>query len=83
MRNFNTEFYIQTDQDRVRVCKESFLSVLSIGRSKVEFAAKTFLLPSNEVKENRGGKIEVLTALKEKIIDHVKTFRIREALWSH
>lgn len=76
--NYTIEYFIQTSENRIRVCKESFLPILSVGRSKVKFAAKTFFNAPVAMKEMRGCKKPILSSLKEKVIKHIKTFKVRE-----
>lgn len=74
-RDYVIDYFIQTNETRTRVCKESFLSVLSIGRTKAENAAKTFF---DETKETHGGQKPVLQELHAKIVELIRTFRVRE-----
>lgn len=70
---------IQLNLERVRVCKEALMGMLSIGRSKLEVAAGVMLQPDEIMKELRRGKKPMLIDVKEAIIEHIKKYRrVRE-----
>ncbi|XP_065210142.1 uncharacterized protein LOC135847321 [Planococcus citri] len=77
-RNYTIECSIQTDTGRIKVCKTVFCSILSIGRATLDLAAETFMLPSDQCVEKRGGSEPKLTALKDAVIEHIKSFKVRE-----
>ena len=77
-RNYNIECYIQTHSEKVRVCKEALLGVLSIGRSKLELAAKSMLEYDEAMRENRGGAKPTLEGLRNAIIADIQKYRVRE-----
>lgn len=66
-----------SNQSLVPVCRDAFLSILSIGRFKLEHAAR-MLFNEDLMKERRGGSTSKMVAVKEKIIEHIKLFRCRE-----
>lgn len=77
-RHHTIECYIQTEKGRVPVCKEAFLGILSIGRSKLELAAKSMLDDQETMTERRGGSKPKLVKLKDAVINDIKSYRARE-----
>jgi len=78
LRNYTIDCYIQSSQGKVGVCKQSFLSILSIGRAKLEKAAQTMCQFDTDMQEIRGGSWRSMGNLKEDIIQHIKCYRVRE-----
>ncbi|XKL59952.1 hypothetical protein PGB90_000968 [Kerria lacca] len=77
-RKYNTECHIQTEEKTFRVCKETLMGILSIGRSKLEGAASSMLQPDEVMQERRRGKKLRMTEFKEAIIENIKQYRVHE-----
>lgn len=79
-RMWSTKYSVQGKEKPIQVCKESFMSILSIKRAKVEKASKDIIKPDEAIKETRGGvRVNVQKeALNEEIIAHIKMFKCRE-----
>jgi hypothetical protein len=62
------------------VCRESFLSILNVGRREVENAATEKQEAGCAVPEKRGGAriSQQMKDLQEKIISHIRSFKCRE-----
>ncbi len=77
-RNLSTGHFIPSSEGLIPVCKEAFLGILSVGRTKVELAAKSMLCLDSEMKETRGGSKKMKTDLRELVVSHISSFRGRE-----
>lgn len=73
---FYNLFYLYQEK-LIPVCRQSFLFVLSIGRSKLEYAAAA-IFNDKLTKERRGGSVSKLGDLRNLVIDHICTFRVQE-----
>jgi hypothetical protein len=72
-------YRVQTKKGPIRVCRNSFLSILNVGRRKVENAAREKLEYLIAQPETRGGA-RVNTSMAEmrgKVIAHIKRFKCR------
>lgn len=78
VRNFTINCHIHTKKGRVDVCKEALLGILSIGRWKLEYAAKSMLQTDEAMKETRGGKKSKLNKLTNANVEDIKKYRVRE-----
>lgn len=73
-----TIFYrVQTKKGPVKVCRDTFLSILKVGRRKVENAARDKIEFCFAVPETRGGARHKLISRKAKIVAHIKKFKCR------
>lgn len=75
------KYFLQTKEGPVRVCKQSFLSILSVGTSKVEHAAEQILESDEDMRERSSGAriSEESRKLREEIITHIESFRCRKS----
>lgn len=73
-REWSTSYHVPSEKSSVIVCKDTFLSILSVGRTSVENAAKLMFVDDEAMKETRGGArfSEDKEATKEKIVAHIK-----------
>lgn len=73
-----TIFYrVQTKKGPVKVCRDTFLSIVNVGRRKVENAANDKINYCYAVPEKRGGARHKKKDLKEKVIEHIRKFKCR------
>lgn len=79
-RSWSTSYNVPTESGIVSVCKETFMSILSVNRRKVEKAAHDILQPDEEMTETRGGAriSELKSDMNDKIAGHIKSFKCRE-----
>lgn len=64
-RDYTIHCHIQTTKKQVPVCKEALLGILSIGRSKLEFAAKCFLQNEETMVEKCGGRFKIISQIEK------------------
>lgn len=78
-KKISTFFRVPTEKGTVKVCRRTFLSILNVGRRKVEKAASDKFNFLYAVPETRGGARHnnIVLSRKAKIIAHIKKFKCR------
>jgi hypothetical protein len=83
-KKWTLTYYALTEKGKVAVCRESFLSILNVGRRKMENAATEKQEAGCAVPEKRGSAriSQRMKDLQEKIISHIQSFKCRDRQWS-
>lgn len=76
-KKYNILCCIPCNNELIPICRESFLSILSIGRTRLENAARA-IFTDDLMEETREGSKPKLEELKSKIIDHIQSFKYKE-----
>lgn len=76
-KKISSTFRVPTEKGTVKVCRRTFLSILNVGRRKVEKAASDKFNFLYTVPETRGGArhCNIVMSRKAKIIAHIKKFK--------
>lgn len=82
-KSISVNYSVQTGAHPVPVCKQTFLSILNIGRRTVDYVANKKFKNEPISKENRGGArlSENMMLLQNKIEEHIKSFKCRPKHW--